>query len=208
VKRLLLILVPVLFFAINVAAQPERIGAGLTFATKKRFGDGDTGNPGVNIKTWIPLSKKLVFHVSPSVTLFNPLSVNHTLYETITYRFHGDIDLQYLVFHEKTMKLVALGGINYTHIISKIEPLTTPPHPDIPTDSAISGLGPSIGAAMEMRMSPHWDFIVSGRYSFAGLRLGDAAADENFLTPPLSSPILQVHAVFYFTSRGRGYSRR
>jgi len=73
---------------------------------------------------------------------------------------------------------------------------------------AVSGLGPSLGAAMEMRMSPHWDFIVSGRYSFSGLRLGDTTAGENYITAPLSAPILQVHAVFYFTSRGRGYSRR
>lgn len=206
--RWLYIFLLVLFFATNVAAQPERIGAGLTFATKKRFGDGDTGNPGVNIKTWIPLSKKLVFHVAPSVTLFNPLAVNHTIYETTTYRFHGDLDLQYLLFHEKTMKLVALGGINYTHIISKKRPLTDPPHPSVPADSAVSGFGPSLGAAMEMRMSPHWDFIVSGRYSFTGLKLGDETAGEGFVTAPLSAPILQVHAVFYFTSRGRGYSKR
>jgi len=205
---MLLILVPILFFVTTVVAQPERIGVGLTFATKKRFNNGDTGNPGVNIKTWIPLSKKLVFHLTPSVTLFNPQVVNHTTHLTTNYMFFGDLELQYLFFHEKTMKLVALGGINYTHIISRIEPLTDPPLPIVPADSAISGFGPSIGAAMEMRMSPHWDFIVSGRYSFAGLRLGDDAADENFLTAPLSSPILQVHAVFYFTSRGRGYSRR
>ena len=205
-KRLLLILVPVLLFTTTLAAQPERIGAGLTFATKMRFNNGDTGNPGVNIKTWIPLSKKLIFHLTPSVTLFNPLVVNHTTHLTTNYMFYGDLDLQYLFFHEKTMKLVALGGINYTHIISRIEEVIT--LPDLPADSAVSGLGPSIGAAMEMRMSPHWDFIVSGRYSFAGLRLGDDTAGEKFITAPLSAPILQVHAVFYFTSRGRGYSRR
>ena len=205
-KRLLLILLPVLFFTLTVAAQPERIGAGLTFATKKRFRDGDTGNPGLNIKTWIPLNKKQVLHLTPSVTLFNPLVVNHTTHLTTTYMFHGDLDLQYLFFHEKTMKLVALGGINYTHIISRIEEVIS--IPDLPADSAVSGLGPSIGAAMEMRMSPHWDFIVSGRYSFTGLSLGDTNSGERFITAPLSAPILQVHAFFYFTTRGRGYSRR
>ncbi|MEX0981864.1 MAG: hypothetical protein WD577_05220 [Bacteroidales bacterium] len=205
-KRLLLILVPVLFFTTTVVAQPERIGAGLTFSTEKRFNEGATGNPGVNIKTWIPLSKKRVFHLTPSVTLFNPQVVNQIKYLTTTYMFHGDLDLQYLVFHEKTMKLVALGGINYTHIISRIEEVIT--FPEIPADSSVTGLGPSMGAAMEMRMSPHWDFIVSGRYNFAGLRLGDATAGEKFMTAPLSAPILQVHAVYYFTSRGRGYSRR
>ena len=204
--RWLLILLVVLFFATNVAAQPERIGAGLTFATKKRFNNGDTGNPGVNVKTWIPLNKKLVFHLTPSVTLFNPQVVNHTTHLTTNYMFYGDLDLQYLFFHEKTMKLVVLGGINYTHIISRIEEVISVP--EIPADSAVSGFGPSFGAAMEMRMSPYWDFIVSGRYSLAGLKLGDDTAGEGFITAPLSAPILQVHAVFYFTSRGRGYSRR
>jgi hypothetical protein len=206
-KKMLIICISVLLLTANAEAQPERIGAGLTFATKRRFYEGDTGNPGLNIRTWIQLDRKRNFHLAPSATIFNYLVVNHTTHLATTYMFHGDLDLQYMFFHEKTIKLAATAGINYTHIIQKND-LVIASMPDPPTDSTAAGIGPSLGAAMEMRMGPHWDFIVSGRYSFAGLRAGDASKGEGILTAPLSAPIIQVHAVYYFRSRGRGYSRR
>lgn len=206
-KKLVIIGISVMLLSAAAEAQPERIGAGLTFATKRRINDGDTGNPGLNIRTWIQLDRKRNYYLVPSATMFNYLVVNHTTHLTTTYMFHGDLDLQYMFFHEKTIKLAATAGINYTHIISKIDlVITSMPNP--PVDSTAAGLGPSLGAAMEMRMGPHWDFIVSGRYSFAGLRAGDVSKGEGILTAPLSAPIIQVHAVYYFRSRGRGYSRR
>ena len=201
-KKLLLIGVSLMLLTVTVTAQPEKIGAGLTFATKRRFNDGDTGNPGLNIRTWIPLDKKRTFYVVPSATVFNPLDVNHTSYRTTTYMFHGDLELQYTLFKDKTLKLISAAGMNYTHIISKVEPLISVPN--LPQDSTIAGFGPVVGAALEMRMSPNWDFIVSGKYSFAGLRMGDTSKGEGALVAPLSAPIIQVHAVYYFYSRGPG----
>ncbi len=206
-KKLFIISISVMLLTAAAEAQPERIGAGLTFATKRRFNGGDTGNPGLNIRTWIPLDKRKFFHLVPSATMFNYLVMNHVSHLTTTYMFHGDLDLQYMFFHEKTIQLAAIAGINYTHIISRHD-LAIVSMPDPPVDSTAAGFGPSVGAAMEMRMGPHWDFIVSGRYSFAGLRAGDPAMGEGILTAPLSAPIIQVHAVYYFRSRGRGYSRR
>jgi hypothetical protein len=200
-KKLLLIGVSLVLLTVTVTAQPEKIGAGLTFATKKRFNDvGDTGNPGLNIRTWIPIDKRRVFYVVPSATVFNPLEISNSLFISTTYMFHGDLELQYTLFTDKTLKLVAAAGMNYTHIISRIEPLLS--LPNMPQDSAIGGFGPVIGAALEMRMSPYWDFIVSGKYSFAGLRMGDTSLGERAVVAPLSAPIIQVHAVYYFFSRG------
>jgi len=198
----------VVLFCISAAAvsQPERIGAGLTFATKKRFNGGDTGNPGINVKTWIPVDKEKVFHIVPSVSAFMPLEVNHTSYLTTTYMFQGDLDFQARVVREKSLKLVAFAGINYRYIVSRNRIVLS--LPDEPVDSTLKGFGPAIGAALEMRMSANWDFIVSARYSFAGLRPGDASAEEPFLVAPLASPVIQVHAVYYFYSRGRVYSYR
>jgi hypothetical protein len=199
-KKLLFIGMIFMMLTVTVSAQPEKIGAGLTFATKKRFNGGDTGNPGLNIRTWIPIDKRRTFYVVPSATVFNPLEVNHTNYLTKTLMFHGDLELQYTIFSDKSLKLIAAAGMNYTHIISKVEPLLA--LPNLPQDSTVAGFGPVIGAALEMRMSPYWDFIVSGKYSFAGLRMGDTSIGEKALVAPLSAPIIQVHAVYYFFSRG------
>jgi len=207
VRKIFFITFAAFITAATVTAQPERIGAGLTFATKKRFNGGDTGNPGLNIRTWIPLDKKMIFHVMPSVTVFNLLDVNHTTHLTTTYMFHGDLDLQARLLHEQTLKLVAIAGMNYTHIISRNDIYITT-MTDPPVDSVYYGFGPSVGAALEMRMAPQWDFIVTAKYSFAGLARGDAGAGEPFLVAPLSAPIIQVHGVYYFKSRGRGYMRR
>lgn len=205
-KRISIILTALFFFTLTAVAQPERIGAGLTFATKKRFNGGDTGNPGLNVKTWISLDRRKVFHIVPSVSAFMPLEVPHTSYLTTTYMFHGDLDIQARLWKEKSVRLAAVAGVNYRHIVSKNEMLIT--LPDEPVDSTLSGFGPTIGAALEMRMDGSWDFIVSARYSFTGLRPGDTASGESFLVAPLASPVIQVQAVYYFFSRGRGYSYR
>lgn len=199
-RKLLFISISLLLLTVTVTAQPEKIGAGLTFATKRRFNNGDTGNPGLNIRTWIPIDKRRTFYVVPSATVFNYFAVNHLSYLTTNYMFHGDIELQYTLFSDKSLKLITTAGMNYTHIFSKIEPVLN--LPNLPQDSTASGFGPVIGAALEMRMSPYWDFVVSGKYSFAGLRMGDASLGEKALVAPWSASIIQVHAVYYFFSRG------
>ncbi len=203
-RKLLIIGLLSLISVSAVWAQPERVGAGLTFATKKRFNGGDTGNPGLNIRTWIPLHKNRSFYLVPSATIFNYLVINHVTHHTTTYMFHGDLDFQYVFFRDKDLKLAATAGLNYTHIISRNE-LMIAGLPDPPIDSTVYGFGPAIGAVMEMRMASHWDFILSGKYSFAGLRAGDTSAGEGILIAPLSAPIIQIYAVYYFS--GRGYSR-
>lgn len=205
-KKLLLVFISVLLTSAIAFSQPERVGLGLSFATKKRFNGGDTGNPGLNLKTWVAVNKTKTVHIVPSVTVFNPLVVNHTSHLTTNKMFHADLDVQYRVLHENTLNLIAIAGANFTYISSKNQIEVNLPIPVV--DSTISGIGPTIGAALEMRMSPFFDFIVSGRYSFAGIRAGDIESGEKFLVAPLSSPVIQIHAVYYFTSRGKGYSRR
>jgi hypothetical protein len=206
IRRTGFVVVVLCLSAAAAFGQPERIGVGLSFATKKRFNMGDTGNPGVNVKTWISLDKKNVFHIVPSVTAFLPLERNQTSYLTTTYMYHGDLDVQARVVQDKSLKLVAMAGVNYRHIVSRINTVIS--LPGQPVDSTISGIGPTIGVALEMRMNPSWDFIVSARYSLTGLRTGDASVGERFLVAPLASPVIQVNAVYYFYSRGRVYSYR
>lgn len=205
-KRLFLTLITVMLLQAVGIAQPERVGVGLTFSSKRYFNYGDTGNPGIALKTWIGLDRKKNLHLVPSITAFSPNNRNYTAFNVTNYQFFGDIDLQYKVYHEKTLKLVAMTGVNYTYIISKSEQLY--PMSWDPVDSTTYGLGPSLGLALEMRMGAFVDFIVSGKYSFTGLQLGDPALEEKFLIAPLSTPVIQVQFVYYFYSRGRGYSKR
>jgi hypothetical protein len=167
---------------------------------------GDTGNPGLNVKTWISLDQRSVFQIVPSVSAFMPLEVNHTSYLTTTYMFHGDLDFHARLFKEKSLKFVALAGVNYRRIISRNKMVIS--LPEEPVDSTISGVGPTLGLSLEMRMNASWDFVVAARYSFTGLRPGDRSAGERFLVAPLASPVIQVQAVYYFYRRGRGYFYR
>lgn len=206
IKSAGILFVLLFFIAATAVAQPERIGGGLTFATKKRFNGGDTGNPGLNVKTWISVDKRKVFHIVPAVSAFMPMEINHNKYLTTTYMFHGDLDFQAKLFQEKSLKVAALAGVNFRHIISRNKMLL--PLTDQPVDSTLSGFGPTIGTALEMRMNADWDFIVTARYSFTGLRSGNASDGEGLLVAPLASPVIQVQAVYYLYGRGRGYSYR
>jgi hypothetical protein len=198
-----------------VFSQPERIGAGLSFSNKRTLyfsdgqvnGKGETGNPGLVIRTWIPINKTLTIHAVPSVTGYNPLLLksDQAFYTTTSYMFAGDIDVQFQLFHDKTLKLMTFAGVNYTWIFTRNKQ-----NPDfqfnlgIPADDEIKGFGPSVGASLEMRMSPFIDFILSGKYTYSFLKAANPATTFD----PASVPVIQVQAVYYFHSRGKGYYRK
>lgn len=204
-----------LLMSISSAAQPERIGVGLSFAEKIRFDYGDTGNPGVNIKTWIYLDKRRTMFLVPSITAYNPHTMkpgNTSSFTTTTYLFHADADFQYKVFNEKTLSLIAFAGVNYTQFISTVNLLISMTDP--PQDKSDFAIGPNIGAGLEMRMSDYWDFNVSAKYAFPGLIWKapetESIFDENkpkLLSSPYTALVIQVHAVYYFKGRGKGYRR-
>lgn len=208
-KRFFLILICALLLSATGVAQPESIGAGLSFATKKRFNGGDTGNPGLNLKTWIPLDKKKTFHIVPSATVYNPLKTRpDPLYVVTTVMFHADLDAQYLFLRDKNLKLGATVGGNYTYISTKNKLESTIPASLMPVDSTLSGFGPTAGAVLEMRINAKWDFILSAKYNFTGLRAGDKMRGEGLLAAPLGAPVIQVHGAYYFSRGGSGYYRR
>jgi hypothetical protein len=209
IKKLFLISLTIFLLSNAVLAQPERVGAGLSFASKDTFNNGFTGNPGLNIRTWIALDKGKKLHFVPSITAYKPLVTTvRPAWQATTYMLHGDIDFQYRVYQENTLSLAILAGLNITHIISKNSGDPTLLINYNAVDASRTAYGPTIGASLEMRMSAFWDFILSTRYSFTGIRPGDPVAEERFLVAPFATPVIQVHGVYYFGSRGRGYSRR
>jgi len=192
-------------FVISLSGQVERAGAGLAFGNKIRFNNGDTGNPALNLKTWVRLGPESNFHIVPGVTAFNPGQIYKNGYWVNNYRFHGDIDLQYMVFHEKTLKVVAIAGLNYSYLYSTNDNPDNLPISGL-VDSTAMAFGPSLGAGLEMRVRPHWDFIVSAKYTAAGINPADLSSVSLF-KGTLSDFIISVHGVFYFYARGKDYRR-
>ncbi len=190
IRNSLLVFTLFLMCCPDASAQISRIGAGFAFADPIDFNYGETGNPGIVVKTWITLNKASTFYVVPSVTAYNRYKFE-TGYSILTnYMFHGDVDFQYTLFHEGTVKLVAFAGGNVTYLNSDFEPLIITGNETI-TDTADFALGGNVGTALELRMGPKWDFYISGKYTFS----------------QYSSFIISVQGVYYFKSRRRAYKR-
>jgi hypothetical protein len=190
VKYIISIICFVLLFSINSDAQVNRIGGGLSFASGVDFNYGETGNPGITFKTWIALDKRSVFNIVPSIAAFNRYRLETGYMILTNYMFQGDLDAQYLVFQEGTVRVVVFGGGNFTYLTSFYEPLEITGNENI-TDKSDYSLGGNLGAGLELRMAPRWDFLVSGKYIFS----------------KYSQFIISVQAVYYFKSRRRAYKR-
>ncbi len=170
--------------------QVHRIGGGLSFSTGAEFNYGETGNPGLTLKTWLALNKPSTLHIVPSVTVFNRYKLE-TGYSILTnYMFQGDLNLQYSFFEEGTVRAVAFGGGNFTYLSSFYEPLIITGNETI-TDQNDMAFGGNIGAALELEMAPKWDFNVSGKYLFS----------------KYPQFIISVQAVYFFKVRRKAYRR-
>ena len=171
-------------------AQPERIGAGLAFANVVEFNSGETSNPGLFLKTWIALDRKSKLNLVPSFTVFNRYKFDPGQYILKVFTFHADLDGQYEVFSEKNIKIIGFAGGNFTYLTSTFEPyfVGTPVSLDDATDWALGG---NIGAALELRMSSHWDFIVSGKYKIS----------------KYPQFVISVSGAYFFRDRQRTYRR-
>ena len=174
----------------NTSGQVHRIGAGFSFASGVDFNYGETGNPGVFVKTWLAVNKASTLHVVPSITAYNRYK-RSTGYSILTnHMFHGDVDFQYTFFREGTVKAMAFGGGNVTYLNSKYEPLVVTGNETI-TDATDLAFGANLGAGLELRMAPRWDFNISGKYIFS----------------EYSQFIISVQGVYYFKSRRGAYRR-
>jgi len=179
-----------LLTGMHSSAQVHRIGAGFAFSTGADFNYGETGNPGLFVKTWLALNKASTLHVVPSITAFNRYKLS-TGYSILTnHMFQGDVNFQYTFFKEGTVQAVAFGGGNVTYLISNYEPLVVTGNETI-TDKSEFAPGANLGAGLELRMAPRWDFNISGKYLFSRY----------------SQFIISVQGVYYFKSRFRAYRR-
>ena len=187
-KTVLISFVLLMSSGVLLFAQPDRIGAGLSFSNVLDFNTGETSNPGFLIKTWIAIDKKKKMHIVPTITAYNRYKYESGVDILTNYMFQGDIDIQYAVFQEKTVKVIAFAGGNYTYLYSKFEVIPPNAGRDL-TDDSDGAFGGNLGAALELRMSDHWDFVVSGKYKLS--------------TYPQF--VISVNAAYFFMTRGRQY---
>lgn len=179
-----------LVISVGSEAQIHRVGGGLTFASGVEFNNGETGNPGLSLRTWLALNKPSTLHIVPSVSVFNPYR-QETSYSILTnYMFQGDLNLQYAFFQESTVRAVAFGGGNITYLSSTYEELTDT-HNEAFSDETDYAFGGNIGAALELQMAPKVDFNVTGKYLFS----------------TYSQFIISVQVVYFFKVRRKVYRR-
>lgn len=189
-KQLFLIILVSILFSFQSGAQVHRVGGGFSFASGAEFNFGETGNPGLTLKTWLALNKRSTFQIVPSISVYNRYRLE-TGYSTLTnYMFHGDLDAQYAFFEDGSVRAVAFGGGNFTYLTSFYEPIVVTGNENI-TDQSDYAVGANIGAGLELRMAPKWDFNVSGKYLFS----------------KYPQFIISVQAVYYFKSRRGAYRR-
>lgn len=175
---------------LDASAQVNRIGAGFAFSSGTDFNFGETGNPGIVLKTWVNLNKANTLQLTPSLTVFNRYR-SETGYSILTnYMFHGDLDLQFFLFHEGNVKVAVFAGGNTTYLSSYFEPVVFTGNETI-ADASDMAIGGNLGANLELRMGPKWDFYISGKYLFS----------------KYSQFVISVQGVYYFKSRRRTYRR-
>ena len=177
----------------NLSAQIYRIGAGLCFASGFRYNLSETGNPGLKVKSWIALDRQSTIHIVPTLTAFNRNILDAGYYSLTNYMFMGDLDGQYMVFKEGTLKIVVFGGGNVTFLNSVVAQLDEKyPIPDYAPDSENDiAFGGNLGAGLELRMASQWDMNVSAKY----------------ILSRYAQFIISVEGVYYFKSRRRAYRR-
>jgi hypothetical protein len=170
--------------------QIHRIGAGFSFSSGAEFNSGETGNPGLFVKTWLALNKPSTLLLVPSLTAYNRYRLE-TGYSILTnLMFQGDVDLQYAFYQEGTVRAVAFAGGNVTYLHSDYEPIIVTGNETL-TDASEFSPGANVGAGLELRMAPKWDFNISGKYLFS----------------KYSQFIISVQGVYYFKNRRRPYGR-
>jgi hypothetical protein len=177
----------------NLSAQVYRVGGGLCFASGFIYNYNEMGNPGLKLKTWIALDRKSTIHIVPSITAFNLNVLEAGNYSLTNYMFLGDLDGQYMVFKEGTLKIVVFAGGNLSYLNSVVAQ-SDPKYPIpeyAPGNKNDLVLGANLGAGLELRMGAQWDMNISGKY----------------ILSKYSQFLISVEGVYYFKSRRRAYRR-
>lgn len=171
-------------------AQSHRMGAGLSFASPVSYNSGETGNPGFSFHYWMPVGNTEIFQLAPSVTVYNPYRLKTGYITLCNYLIQADLNMQFTLFQQGTVRMVAFGGGNLTQLISDYTPVVTDGDEHI-EDANDRVFGGNLGAGLELYMSPQWDLNISTKYILSSY----------------AQFVISVEAAWYFKKRRRAYRR-
>jgi hypothetical protein len=151
-----------LFVFSNLFSQFTGISAGLAFSDGVDFNTGATGNPGLYIKGFYKVNKRLFF--VPSITGFNKYSRPTFSEELKTYMFHGDFDGSYGLFKDKYVTFLAFTGINATAIVSKWDIFETTSSTKYFKNISDIKAGLNLGGTVHLFVNSSFDAFLSAKY--------------------------------------------
>ena len=114
-------------------------------------------------------------------------------YTVSNYLFMGDLDFQYAIYRERTLKAIVFLGGNLSYlssVLAQVDPQYPVPDYAPPSTSEYSP-GANIGAGLELRMAAQFDMNVSAKY----------------IISKHSQAIISVEGVYFFKKRRRSYRR-
>ena len=171
-------------------AQSPRLGAGLSFGSPVAFNTGETGNPGFSLLYWQPIDRAEIFELVPSVTVYNPYKLETGYTSLYNYLLQGDVNLHAALMQTGSVRLVAFGGVNFTHLISNFTPLVDSGDETL-EDMSDLAIGGNLGAGLDLYLSPQWDLNVSVKYIWSRY----------------SQFVVSVQVAYHFKQRRKAYRR-
>ena len=131
-----------------------------------------------------------MLHLVPSLTFFNPYALKTGYITLNNYLIQADLNLQFALYHQESVRIVLLGGGNLTQLISDYIPVT---HTGDETleDARERVLGGNLGAGLELTMSPQWDLNIMTKYILSSY----------------AQFVISVQTAYYFKKRHSAYRR-
>ena len=172
-------------FSFSVQSQINRVGGGLSFSSGVDFNMGSSGNPGLNLKAYSKINRRLF--IKPELTIFNRFSKGNSFYSLTNYMIHFDIDGQYGILKEDKIILFCFGGLNTTTVISRYTSHINVGSTELDNDSSIRP-GLNLGAGLKMHIDRSFDGVLQTKY----------------IAGSFSQLVISVGAVYHIDGNNRG----
>jgi hypothetical protein len=147
--------------SIPIFSQFNRISGGLCFSSGLDYNSGVTGNPGLFVKSFFKVDKRV--SVVPAITVFNRFTKGDFSYSLSNYMFQIDLDGQYSLLKDDKIIVYLLGGVNATGIISKYKQTYSVGGPEIEDEFGLKP-GLNLGAGLKLYVNKSYDGIIQAKY--------------------------------------------
>ncbi len=159
--RALILIITLFLTASELNAQLDGLSGGLTFSSGVDYNTGTTGNPGLFVKTYIEVDKRL--HIVPSLSVYKAFKRSDFSQELRNYMIHADVDGVFSLYKDKSLRFMGFAGINTTAVISKWKIIETNPGVILNNMTDLKP-GLNLGGAFQLYVDDNFDAYVSAKY--------------------------------------------